>query len=279
MSITRRIREVVRSNLNALLDRAAQLGAAGELQGFSDDELERELAQRKASRRQSDVSLRIREELDRDRKQRDSRDAEREAARKAAAAEALAREEARREEARRYASQHHENHERERAERERDKAKLREAAAGAERARKERIDAAAAEERARGAAADRARAAEVARARAADVRASEEARARAEAHAAAEERAREEARIRARARRGMRHDVQLAHYYALLELPYGAAYVNVKVSYRRLMRKYHPDLYGQDVEKQRLATQLAQSLTQAHNELELVLIGGPNRSR
>jgi len=43
------------------------------------------------------------------------------------------------------------------------------------------------------------------------------------------------------------------------------------------MRRYHPDLFGQDAEKQRMATQLSQSLTQAHNELEILLVGGPNR--
>ncbi len=42
----------------------------------------------------------------------------------------------------------------------------------------------------------------------------------------------------------------------------------MKKSYRRLMRKYHPDLHGGAPEKSRAATDLTQRLTQAYKTLE-----------
>ena len=42
----------------------------------------------------------------------------------------------------------------------------------------------------------------------------------------------------------------------------------VKRSYRRLMRKYHPDLNAGSKEKQRAATDLSQRLTEAYKTLE-----------
>ena len=41
------------------------------------------------------------------------------------------------------------------------------------------------------------------------------------------------------------------------------------------MRKYHPDLHAGNPQKHKTATQLTMSLTQAYNELELHLAGGP----
>jgi hypothetical protein len=75
-----------------------------------------------------------------------------------------------------------------------------------------------------------------------------------------------------------RRDPQLARYYDRLEVPYGSDWATVKSAYRRLMRKYHPDLHGQkSADARRAATEVAQALTQAYNELEKVLVGGPNR--
>jgi DnaJ-domain-containing protein 1 len=71
---------------------------------------------------------------------------------------------------------------------------------------------------------------------------------------------------------------RLRDLYAQLEVPYGADFDEVKKSFRRLMRKYHPDLHTGNPEKQKVATQLTMSLTQAYNELEQHLVGGPNRS-
>ena len=56
--------------------------------------------------------------------------------------------------------------------------------------------------------------------------------------------------------------------YAALEVPAGSDFETVKKSYRRLMRKYHPDLHGGAPEKYRAATDLTQRLTQAYKTLE-----------
>ena len=69
-------------------------------------------------------------------------------------------------------------------------------------------------------------------------------------------------------------DKRLRELYAQLEVPYGAPFEEVKKSFRRLMRKYHPDLHAGNPQKQTTATQLTMSLTQAYNELEQHLTGG-----
>ena len=56
--------------------------------------------------------------------------------------------------------------------------------------------------------------------------------------------------------------------YAALEVPAGSDFETVRKSYRRLMRKYHPDLHGGTPEKSRAATDLTQRLTQAYKTLE-----------
>lgn len=56
-------------------------------------------------------------------------------------------------------------------------------------------------------------------------------------------------------------------YYANLELPIGAPLSEVKASYRRLMRRYHPDLHQQSSEQTELATRLAQELRVAYDGL------------
>jgi hypothetical protein len=73
-------------------------------------------------------------------------------------------------------------------------------------------------------------------------------------------------------------DPLVVRYYERLEIPYGSDWETVKTSYRKLMRKYHPDLHGhKSPEKLKAATEVSQALTQAYNELEKVLVGGPNR--
>jgi DnaJ domain len=75
---------------------------------------------------------------------------------------------------------------------------------------------------------------------------------------------------------GPRND-KIAKYYKVLDLPYGADFEQVKASYRKLMRKYHPDLHTQSPQKAKAATELSMQVTQAYNELETHLIGGSNR--
>jgi len=62
-------------------------------------------------------------------------------------------------------------------------------------------------------------------------------------------------------------DPTLASFYANLELPYGADAGAVGEARRRLLRRYHPDLYSSDPEKKRTATQVTQGLNRAHDEL------------
>ena len=62
-------------------------------------------------------------------------------------------------------------------------------------------------------------------------------------------------------------DPTLAALYANLELPYGADVNAVREARRRLLRRYHPDLYSLDPETRRTATQVAQGLNHAHDEL------------
>ncbi len=69
-------------------------------------------------------------------------------------------------------------------------------------------------------------------------------------------------------RRGVpSRDPELTQYYANLELPYGAGIDAVREARRRLLKRYHPDLHSADPEKKRTATQLAQGLNRAHDEL------------
>jgi DnaJ-domain-containing protein 1 len=72
---------------------------------------------------------------------------------------------------------------------------------------------------------------------------------------------------------GSAQDARLARLYAQLECPYGSDFSTVRKHYRRLMRKYHPDMHAGDAKKQRLATDLSQRLTQAYNELRRHLEG------
>jgi len=72
-------------------------------------------------------------------------------------------------------------------------------------------------------------------------------------------------------RRTAAGDEAIRRAYAALEVPAGSDLETVKRSYRRLMRKYHPDLNAGSSEKQRAATDLSQRLTEAYKTLELHL--------
>ena len=63
-------------------------------------------------------------------------------------------------------------------------------------------------------------------------------------------------------------DKRIRELYAQLEVPYGAGIDEVKKSFRRLMRKYHPDLHLGDPKKHQAATKLTMTLTEAYRELE-----------
>ena len=69
-------------------------------------------------------------------------------------------------------------------------------------------------------------------------------------------------------RRTAAGDEAIRRAYAALEIPAGSDFESVKRSYRRLMRKYHPDLNAGSPERQKAATDLAQRLTEAYKTLE-----------
>lgn len=69
-------------------------------------------------------------------------------------------------------------------------------------------------------------------------------------------------------RRTAAGDNAIRKAYAALEVPPGSDFETVRRSYRRLMRKYHPDLHGSSPEKHRAATDLTQRLTEAYKTLE-----------
>ena len=64
---------------------------------------------------------------------------------------------------------------------------------------------------------------------------------------------------------------RMRELYAQLETPYGAPLEEVKKSFRRLMRKYHPDFHVQNPKKHKAATALSMELTRAMSELEELL--------
>ncbi len=62
-------------------------------------------------------------------------------------------------------------------------------------------------------------------------------------------------------------DRELAGYYANLEVPYGSDLATVKEAWKRLMRKYHPDLHSSDSARLTTATELVKKLNHAYEEL------------
>jgi DnaJ-domain-containing protein 1 len=60
---------------------------------------------------------------------------------------------------------------------------------------------------------------------------------------------------------------EVRRWYARLELPYGAPMDEVKHSYRRLMRLYHPDRHTSDADTEAIATRISQDITVAYEGL------------
>ena len=63
------------------------------------------------------------------------------------------------------------------------------------------------------------------------------------------------------------HLMEIRQAYARLEVPFGSDLETVRQSYRRLMRRYHPDRHANDPERERLATEISQKLTVSYNLL------------
>ena len=69
-------------------------------------------------------------------------------------------------------------------------------------------------------------------------------------------------------------DPVLAQHYKTLELPYGAPLENVRASYKRLMKKYHPDRY-RDAGRKETATELVKRINEAYRALKKHLEESP----
>jgi DnaJ-domain-containing protein 1 len=71
----------------------------------------------------------------------------------------------------------------------------------------------------------------------------------------------------ARPPRAGSRDAQVVEWYRVLDLSPGADLAAIKSAYRKLMRKYHPDLFTGDHKKQKAATELSMRVTNAYNGL------------
>jgi DnaJ-domain-containing protein 1 len=60
---------------------------------------------------------------------------------------------------------------------------------------------------------------------------------------------------------------QEEQYYANLELAPGASFKEIKKSYKRLLKQYHPDKYHND-DRSEYAQQITQRLNEAYNYFE-----------
>ena len=59
-----------------------------------------------------------------------------------------------------------------------------------------------------------------------------------------------------------------AEYYGNLELPYGAGFDEIKKQYRKLLKKYHPDKFNGNKEKQAIAQDVVKKLNLAYSYFE-----------
>lgn len=54
-------------------------------------------------------------------------------------------------------------------------------------------------------------------------------------------------------------------YYANLELPYGAGFDEIKASYKKLLKKYHPDKFYGDEKKLAISQDVVKKLNKAYD--------------
>lgn len=60
----------------------------------------------------------------------------------------------------------------------------------------------------------------------------------------------------------------LAQYYANLEISPGSDRETVKSAWKRMLKKYHPDLHNTDPEKRKTADELTRRLTESYRILD-----------
>jgi DnaJ-domain-containing protein 1 len=71
----------------------------------------------------------------------------------------------------------------------------------------------------------------------------------------------------ARSPRPGSNEAQLAEWYRVLDVQPNSDMALIKSSYRKLMRKYHPDMHPGNPGKQKAATELSMRVTSAYNGL------------
>lgn len=89
-------------------------------------------------------------------------------------------------------------------------------------------------------------------------------------------RATQGAEARARQARGASRSKQsqMAQHYAALGLKPGAPFTEVRSQFRKLMRKYHPDRFAADPQKQAQMTKKSQAVSEAFAAIEKAEQGG-----
>jgi hypothetical protein len=68
--------------------------------------------------------------------------------------------------------------------------------------------------------------------------------------------------------KGLPYSAELAHCYALLDLPFGAPMDEVNKRWKTYLKRCHPDLFANDPSQQAEATELTQALMGAHSKIE-----------
>ena len=67
--------------------------------------------------------------------------------------------------------------------------------------------------------------------------------------------------------------------YAILEVPFGAPFEQVKRSYKKMLRRYHPDRHSSDPEKLKLATEITTKINESYNRIKSFSEGTPGQRR
>lgn len=66
-------------------------------------------------------------------------------------------------------------------------------------------------------------------------------------------------------------DDRLRRDYANLEVPFGTQLAEVTRAYRTLLKRYHPDKFASDPEKQRVATEITQRINSSFQNIKETL--------
>jgi hypothetical protein len=67
---------------------------------------------------------------------------------------------------------------------------------------------------------------------------------------------------------GLPYSTELAHCYALLDLPFGVPMDEVNKRWKAYLKRCHPDRFANDPVQQAEATELTQALMGAHSKIE-----------